>query len=322
MVKSVLMKYSDIQTPVRQLLRDSEERLKSLVGSKGRLAHSLLQRTPLSKGKKIRSTLLFLLAGLYDTRPADLPDVAAAVELFHLSSLIHDDIVDNSNFRRGEKTLHNHFGPYLSVLWGDYLFITSLKILSDLDRPPLVKLFSNTSRQMIEGQLLEYQYTNRATIPRRKYYEIIEKKTSSLFASIAAIIGVLQGHALDSPVTRGFQRFGNSFGMIFQISDDILDIFSSSSGKDRFRDFYEGKITLPYILLFRDHSPEEVREIAARKDHRAMLDLFTKSRVQERSRAVVERYHRDCLRFLAEAPDSPCKQSLLALLHFIKERDF
>jgi octaprenyl-diphosphate synthase len=124
------MDYIKVQEPVLSLLKSTEMVLAKQIGSKVPLIAELQRCTPVGKGKKIRAAFFFLLAGMNRLQDKDLPRLAAAIEMLHLSSLVHDDIVDNSTRRRGEKTPNHHFGNYLSVLWGDYLFINSLHMLA------------------------------------------------------------------------------------------------------------------------------------------------------------------------------------------------
>lgn len=316
------MDYAHIQEPVQPLLRSTERILAAQGGSQVRLISQLRQRTPVDKGKKVRATFLFLLAGAArNGRSADdgLPLLGAAIEMLHLSSLVHDDIVDNSLWRRGEKTPNHHFGDFLSVLWGDFLFITSVRMLSRERRNDAVSMLAEASRQMIEGQILEFENSFNYDISPQTYYAIIRRKTASLFAGIAGLAAVLPG----APAGRAkeFQRFGQDFGMIFQVGDDLLDLFSERSGKGRFQDLKEGKVTLPYILLLRAGGQPLIRGFA-RSGPRPLLERCRALGIRERSLALISRYHRRCTLFLRSFPPSPCRDSLEGLLEFVRCRDF
>ncbi len=316
------MDYLKVQEPVLPLLKETERILARHIGSKVRLISELQRCTPVAKGKKIRAAFLFLLAGIAGdelVHDDGLPVLGAAIEMLHLSSLVHDDIVDNSSRRRGEKTPNHHFGDYLSVLWGDFLFITSIRMLTRAGRSAAVRTLAEVSRQMIEGQMLEFENSFNYRIRTRTYYDIIRKKTSSMFAGIADLAARLPGKG--SRPAADFYRFGQDFGMIFQISDDLLDIFSDRSGKCRFQDLKEGKVTLPYILLLQDGGLPLIKNFDPAKPL-PLLERCRALRIQERSLEIIDRYHRQCRRFLRAFPASPCRASLELLLEFIRYREY
>jgi len=319
------MDYLKIQEPVLPLLKRTDRILVREIGSQVGLISELRRHTPIDKGKKIRATFFFLLAGIagddgrHNGRGEGLPSLAAAIEMLHLSSLVHDDVVDHSSFRRGEKTPNHHFGDYLSVLWGDFLFISSIRMLTREDRQAAVRMLAEVSRQMIEGQILEFANSFNYRIQTRTYYGIIRRKTASMFAGIASLAACLPGGARRRAAD--FYRFGQDFGMIFQISDDLLDIFSSRSGKGRFQDWQEGKVTLPYILLLQAGALPLIKEF----DPSAPQPLLERCRslgMQEKSMRIIDRYYRKCALFLRSFPSSPCRRSLEDLLEFVRYREY
>lgn len=313
------MEYRDIQKPVQKLLRQTEAIMGRHIHSRDPLIRKLYESTPVAKGKKIRSTFLFLLAGLNRIRSSDLPRIAAAIEMFHLSSLVHDDVIDNSQWRRGDKTANSSFGSHLSILWGDYLFINSMNMINELDRNVVTDTLIPVSRQMIEGQIFEYENSFNYRLNQRSYVHIIRKKTASLFEGIARIVWRMQVKA--NGIEDDFADFGRNFGLMFQISDDLLDIFSGNSGKDHFRDLKEGKITLPYILFLKCQPFEVLRDLSDGQEER-LLELFRQNRIDELSRKSIQRYHRNASRFLDRFSESPYKASIQSLLDFISCRDY
>lgn len=316
------MDYLNVQEPVLPLLKETENILAGHIGSKVGLVAELQRCTPVAKGKKIRASFLFLVAGIAgDGRGHDdgLPALGAAIEMLHLSSLVHDDVVDHSSWRRGEKTPNHHFGDYLSVLWGDFLFITSIRMLTSAGRDAAVRTLADVSRQMIEGQMLEFENSFNYRIRTRTYYDIIRRKTSSMFAGIADLAAPHPGKG--ARPAADFHGFGRDFGTIFQISDDLLDIFSDRSGKSRFQDLKEGKVTLPYILLLQDGGLPLIKKFDPARP-RPLLERCLTLRIQERSLEIIDRYHRKCRRFLRAFPASPCRASLEGLLEFIRHREY
>lgn len=313
------MDYLKVQEPILPLLRATEKVLAGQLRSQVRLISELRRHTPVGKGKKIRAAFFFLLAGMNGVGEEGLAQMAAAIEMLHLSSLVHDDIVDNSIWRRGEKTPNHHFGNYLSLLWGDFLFINSLHMLPRKERDAVMDMMLDASRQMIEGQILEFENNFNYRLSTRTYYDIIRKKTSSMFAGIALLAARLKG--LPEPAAAEFFRFGRDFGMIFQISDDLLDIFSRSSGKGRFQDLREGKVTLPYILLLRHGALPLIKDFE-RAGPRPLLELCRALGIKEQALRVIDRYHGKCSSFLSSFPPSLHRESLANLLEFIRYREY
>jgi len=313
------MNLNEIQKPVKDLLEKTDNLLLKDFRSKINLIKKVSDKTPLRKGKRIRSTVLFLLAGMNESLTEELPPIAASVEMFHLSSLIHDDVVDNSQLRRGSRTLNFSFGNHISVLWGDYLFINSLFSIHKLRRERVLDIMLETALLMIEGQLLEIENHFNTKVKTATYIDVIQKKTSSLFAGVCKIAAELKGES--QPRADAFYKFGMDFGTIFQVVDDILDIFSENSGKDRFRDVKEGKITLPLILLLKSQKvpiPEDFEE----KDQGVFLELLERHDVKRQCLEFVDGYFNSCLDFINSFPDSPYKESLRNLLGFIRYRDY
>ena len=313
------MDYLKVQEPILPLLRSTEKVLARQLRSKVGLISELRRHTPVGKGKKIRAAFFFLLAGMNRVGADGLPQMAAAIEMLHLSSLVHDDIVDNSTWRRGEKTANHHFGNYLSVLWGDFLFITSLHMLSARNRSAIMDMMLEASRQMIEGQILEFENNFNYRISSRTYYDIIRKKTSSMFAGIARLAARL--NETPGRSAADFYRFGQDFGMIFQISDDLLDIFSDRAGKSRFQDLQEGKVTLPYILLLRHEALPLIKNFS-RSGPQPLLDRCQALGIKEQSLRIIDRYYRKCATFLKSFPPSVHRRSMESLLEFIRYRDY
>ena len=313
------MDYAKVQEPILPLLTATEKVLARQIGSKVPLIAELQRCTPVGKGKKIRAAFFFLLAGMNHLRGDDLPRLAAAIEMLHLSSLVHDDIVDNSTRRRGIKTANHHFGNYLSVLWGDYLFINSLHMLVPGRRSPAMNMLLDVSRQMIEGQILEFENNFNYQIQPRTYFAVIRKKTSSMFAGIAGLVAEMKTCSIRPAID--FYHFGRNFGMIFQISDDLLDIFSDHAGKDRFQDLKEGKVTLPYILLLRHDVLPLIKNFTPARPQ-LLLDCFQQFHIKEQALQIIDRYCRKCVAFLKLFPPSPHRQAMESLLEFIRYRDY
>lgn len=310
----------DIQSPVKEMLNDTSSILSDTLKSNVNLINQIKAVVPVSKGKKIRSTLLFLLSGANKNHSDSLIDIASSIELFHLSSLIHDDILDSAEQRRGEKTLNNSMGNLISVLGGDFLFVHSLNIMNSIKNPRLMDILLDSTRIMVEGQLQEIENNFNYDVSLETYLEVISKKTSSLFGAVARIAAIVSGE--DDIAENEFYEFGINFGNIFQISDDLIDIFSTSSGKDRFRDLQEGKITLPFILLQNASGKVDVKKYFSVEHSEKLLDLFSRYEINKKSQEKVDEYYKKCQKFIERFPRSPYKESLTKMLDFIRFREY
>jgi len=313
------MNLKEIQRPVQALLDDTDGVLKQRARSEIALVDKIGQVAPISKGKKIRSTLLFLLSGMNGSFHPQITEIAASLEMFHLSSLIHDDIVDNSKFRRGEQTLHSNMGANISVMWGDYLFISAFTAINKLGIPFLMDITLKCARLMIEGQLIEIENISNLDVQKETYYDIIGRKTSSLFAGVSHIAALLNNDSSETQET--FYQFGMDFGTIFQVSDDMLDIFSDTSGKDRFGDLNEGKITLPYILLLKS-CKKDIETALAEKNGEKLIPFFNRYMIKDATLNEIDIYYKKALEFTNRFPASIYKESLIHLLNFIKYREY
>lgn len=310
----------EIQNPVKNMLERTASILLSTIKSDVSLIEQIRATIPVSKGKKIRSTLLFLLAGAGNNFSDELPVISSSIELFHLSSLIHDDILDSAKLRRGAKTLNNSMGNLISVLGGDFLFVHSLTLMNSIKNPRLMDILLDSTRIMVEGQLQEIENNFNYNVTLETYLEVISKKTSSLFGAVTQMSAVIGGE--EAEVEKEFREFGENFGNIFQISDDLIDIFSTNSGKDRFRDLQEGKITIPFILLQNSAENENVKKYFSVEHSEKLLELFDRYGIKERSNEKVDEYYNNCLKFLERFPPSVYKESLIKMVDFIRFREY
>ena len=321
MNKTSIVNLKKIQQPVERLLKETDELLKNRAKSNIPVITKINDIAPIAKGKKIRSTLLFLLAGMNGSLSLSpyLSEIAASIEMFHLSSLVHDDVVDNSELRRGELTLHSNLGNNLSVMWGDFLFISAFSALNNLDKKYLMDITLEAARLMVEGQIIELDNTFNFNIGRETYYDIINKKTSALFSAVTQIAAAVNNEPPDNQ--KKYHQFGLDFGTIFQVTDDMLDIFSENTGKDRFSDLKEGKVTLPIILLLKENK-EDIKTLFSEGNREKLLSLFGIHKIKDMCLQEITGFYNQCLEFLDPFPDSIYKHSILNLLEFIKYRDY
>ncbi len=202
-------------------------------------------------GKRIRPALLILCAKLFGYKGKEHIRMSALVETIHTASLLHDDIIDHSDTRRGKETVHTKWGPNITVLLGDYLYIKTLGLSLESNFKDITKILTDVSAEMIDGELFEYYMSGNLNILEHEYLEILDKKTASLFAASCQIAGILGG-ATEVELNR-LLSFGRNLGMSFQLIDDLLDFSGDANvlGKPVLLDLNEKRITLPLIYTLR-----------------------------------------------------------------------
>ncbi len=242
---------SEIFRPVSRKLNRVDRALRSWSDSSSRVVRRLAGRTISRSGKLIRPGLMLLITGHLGCRgDQDIP-LAAAVEGIHQASLIHDDIIDRSDFRRGEQTALQRFGPEYSLLLGDFFFIRSVASSLTMRDREIPRLLAEAARLMIEGEMEELAASYNFNISRAGYLKIIEKKTASLFQTTCRLAGRL-GRAGKKEM-EALEEYGLNLGLAFQVTDDLLDLVGqpSRTGKPVFSDLKEGRVTLPLILALK-----------------------------------------------------------------------
>lgn len=199
-------------------------------------------------GKMLRPRLVYYCASLYEHDPVVVRDMAAAVELIHLASLVHDDIIDNSPLRRGQASLNAHSGIQASVLAGDFLFASAFKLINQHQQNLVMENITQTIKVMCTGEIIQLESTYDINISLDEYYDRIYRKTASLFAS-SCKIGVMLSQAPAEQVKK-LEQFGLNLGFAFQIIDDVMDMVADSGlwGKPLGNDLSQGNFTLPLIL--------------------------------------------------------------------------
>jgi len=208
-------------------------------------------------GKNIRASLVILTAGLKGGSSERVIDLAAAVEIIHAASLVHDDIIDKSFLRRGDLSVPSKFGDKVAVLAGDYMYSTAVNIAVKNNHAAILESISDSTKEMVKGELYQMEYSNVDKISEDQYYNIINRKTGRLMAT-SAYIGAVEGGCSEEECDALF-NMGLELGYAFQIVDDTFDFSDSSdvTGKDIGNDFKDGKITLPFIYILKNGTTEE-----------------------------------------------------------------
>jgi octaprenyl-diphosphate synthase len=271
-----------IKTPIEKEFLDFRNLFNDALSHDNGLLSDALAHLCQRSGKQMRPMLTLLMAKNYGLVSDVTLHSAVALELLHTASLTHDDVVDESNERRGQSSLNAAFSNKVAVLVGDYILSTCLLNASYTGNQKIIEALSNLGRTLAAGEILQLQNVNNKDISEEAYYQVIDKKTASLFEACAGL-GALSVSASDDEVSAA-KKFGHNLGMIFQIRDDIFDYYESDElGKPTGADMADGKLTLPVIYALQ-HSPYEsmmplamkVKSGTINADEIAVLVEFTK----------------------------------------------
>lgn len=273
-------------------------------------------------GKRLRPALAMLTGRLGQYDATRLLDMAVGVELLHAASLVHDDVVDESDLRRGAQTLFTRVGNALAVLVGDYLFAQSATRCVATGDVRVIGLFAQTLASMCQGQIEEASRGNapEQTLTREQYYQTIWGKTASLFVLACEGSAILAG--LPEPGIAAMRRYGDRLGLAFQVVDDILDFVGEEAqlGKPVGSDVRQGTITLPAICLREILPPDEFRAAFAEDDRSAVIELVRTSGAVEKAQTEADRLLAEARDALSEVPGGAARDALEALTHYVVER--
>ncbi|MCX6668667.1 MAG: polyprenyl synthetase family protein [Methanothrix sp.] len=282
-----------------------------------------------SGGKRLRPSMLLLAAEAAGGDAEAFAPAAVSIELIHNFTLIHDDIMDNADVRRGRPAVHKLWGESGAILAGDTLYSKAFQVLGRTPAPPelllgAMNVLSSTCTAICEGQWLDLDFEDRARVSEEEYMEMIEKKTGMLYGASASMGAILAGAAEE--VVNGLDEFGRLTGMGFQLQDDVLDLTAPESvlGKRRGGDLMEGKKTLIMIHAFahgakvdvfgrKGAHPEQIEKAISLLDESGSID-YARSRAAE----MVERGKQA----LGVLPDSPAKALLLDMADYMIRRRY
>jgi octaprenyl-diphosphate synthase len=320
------MQIQDVFNRYGSDLKRVEEHMELYLGSEVRLIPEIISHLIGSGGKRFRPLLLLAAAELCGYKGERRYPLSAIIEFIHTASLLHDDVIDHAETRRGKASANRVWGNAASVLVGDFLYSKSFKLMTDDGNPAILKLISTTTNTMSEGEVFQLMKAGDIGITEKEYLSIVEKKTSILISAACAIGGIL-GNAAEGQI-EALTRFGMRLGTAFQITDDTLDYVAKEEefGKAIGQDLSEGKLTLPLIRTMRKCTPEEktfIRTGIEKKDEEATAGIM----------AIMHRYDgisyalgkaRNCIDeargYLAPFADSEAKTALLTIADYIIER--
>jgi len=261
--------YFQLKDSVENRLLLVEEKIKLKLSSDVELVQKMTDYHLDTGGKRLRALLTLGSAKMcgYSKGTRDI-NLAACVELIHSATLMHDDVIDNGSLRRGKKTINKIWDNHSSVLVGDYLLSRCFEMMVEDGNLEVLKLLSSTSSKIAQGEVLQLQHQGEVDMLEETYLKIISAKTAELFAAATKVGAILSD--MKNKEKEALEFYGRNLGLTFQIADDTLDYNSELKlfGKKIGKDFYEGKITLPIILLFQkadNNEKEKLKEVFLKK---------------------------------------------------------
>jgi len=310
--------------PVREDLEALLQLLSEELAAEDPFIQELVTHVLRTRGKLLRPALTFLSARAVGEPAAESRALAAAVELIHVASLIHDDVIDESPLRRGEPTANARWGNQVAVLLGDYLFAKSFHLLSRIGREAVASRMSLATVSMSQAEILQIRYGNTPHTEEGIYFRIVEGKTARLIASACACGALLAG--AEEAVAEHLDRFGLHWGIAFQITDDALDLLSDPQilGKPIGSDIRSGKMTLPIIHALR-HARDGDRARLVRLIQGGDVEGLRQELLRYGSfayaREAARRHAEWALEALRALPAAPARDSLIGLTEFVLVRD-
>ncbi|MFV9838785.1 MAG: polyprenyl synthetase family protein [Aaplasma endosymbiont of Hyalomma asiaticum] len=316
---------NDLKLLVADELQEAEDMMSYKGCGNVEYITNVVQHLILSGGKRTRPSILLAVCRLLGCTDPRRVVVAAAIEYIHNATLLHDDVVDRSEIRRGKQTSNSIWGNKASILVGDFLFAVAFQWIVSCDSIPLLSVLSKASSTIITGEIQQMIYSDKIDLSRAKYFEIISSKTAALFAASCEAAAVL--HDVETEMRTALRDFGFNFGIVFQILDDILDYTSHKEklGKQTLNDLNNEKITIPIILTYEDIGNSERAELRASMSKESqnpelVLSYITKNNSILKCLELAKQYASAAKKQLSLFPDSQCKHKLIRLLDSAVER--
>ena len=311
----------DLDAVEQEFIRHIQSRV-ALIPEMGRYIQN-------SGGKRVRPAVLLMAARLSGYAGDRAVLYASVVEFIHTATLVHDDIIDGADLRRGRLAVHSRWGNDITVLLGDYLYIKSMAMALTQDSLEIIRLLCDVTLRMIEGELYQLTKTGDVDITEEEHFEIIRRKTAFLFGGCAQIGGMLGG--LPKEQESALREYGFNLGVAFQLVDDLLDYTADAAalGKPVGGDLREGKVTLPVIHLLRRGGPEPDRLIrdvvrdrsVSAEQWRDITRLLREQRSLEFSYERAVEYGNRAKDCLSVFPKGREREALMALTDYVLARD-
>ena len=319
---------STIRKPIEGEMNNFVELFKQSLSQGDGMLESVLSHIRQRGGKRMRPMLILLTAKNYGDVSSVTQNAALGLELLHTASLVHDDVVDESDLRRGQPSVNATYNNKVAVLVGDYILSTALLRVALSDNHEIVQELAELGRTLAAGEILQLSNISNQEISEEVYYQVIDKKTAVLFEACCKLGAISVGAPRD--IVEKAAKFGHNIGMIFQIRDDIFDYYDSAEiGKPTGNDMLEGKLTLPIIYSLNHYKNDAVLNLAKKvkagtinQDEIAVLIEFAKQyggiKYAEKK---MEDFAKECESFIDECVKPELKDSFRAYLEYVIQRD-
>lgn len=328
-ITSTINSMADVWEAYRDELDGVERQVRSNLDSSVALVNTVAAHILNSGGKRIRPLLLLLCARLCGYTGRDHHQLGSLVEFIHTATLLHDDVVDDADIRRGQRTARKVWGNQISILVGDYLYSKAICQIVDFRSQGINEVLAEACKKMAEGEVLQLYYNGNPAMPEADYFKIVEHKTGGLIAA-ACRMGAILADASDAQQNALF-RFGQHLGIAFQVADDTLDYTANGErlGKTLGQDLRQGKATLPLLHLLHHCSEEDRQMIIDRMETRTLTeeDLGRLIRLMDELGSITyavdraQSYIAAAQRDLSQFEDSTAKRALSVAADYMVTRD-
>lgn len=317
---------NEIRLPIVSELDTFKDILNGSMNSSNPLLNLALEHIKKRTGKMMRPMLVLLIAKLYGQIQDQTYHAAVSLELLHTASLVHDDVVDESDKRRGQKSINALFDNKVSVLVGDFLLATSLVEVGLTANYDIIQVVARLGQKLSDGEILQLDNISNDYFSEDTYFQVINKKTAALFSASAKIAALSVG-ASEKDV-KDAALFGEYLGICFQIKDDIFDYFSNDVGKPTGNDMLEGKLTLPSLYVLNNKADDNLKQQAldikrgdaSLDDIHSFIETVKKLGGIEYAESVMLDYRNKSYNLIKDLSDEQIKHSLISYLDYIVER--
>ena len=307
------LKYKKV---ISEELEALESSLALSVSSEIELATEVSNYLVNSGGKRIRPAICILVAKAFGYSGDDLIRLASSIELLHTATLIHDDVVDESQMRRGKESIQKKWDNAHGVLVGDFVYSKAFQLMASFDNPNIIRTLANATNRISEGEVLQLSLKNQDQLTERQYFEIIDRKTAELFKVSSVTAGILSD--CNESQLNSLAQFSTSLGIAFQIQDDILDYYGDENltGKKVGKDYEEGKFTLPIIIALRNTDDENNKKILSlfrnnkKNQFSEVLEILETVDTYKKMQNVFMSYAKDCMKELENVPKNHYRDAL------------
>jgi len=326
LLRIMALTLDEIKAPISREMDDFEQKFRASMKTRVLLLDKIMGYIVKRKGKQMRPMFVFLSAGTCGPINESTYRGASLIELLHTATLVHDDVVDEANYRRGFFSVNALWKNKIAVLVGDFLLSRGMALSLDNEDYNLLSIVNTAVQEMSEGELLQIEKSRKLNITEDIYYEIIRQKTASLIASCCAVGASSVGASKE--VVKSMRLFGEKIGMAFQIKDDLFDYGEMEIGKPVGIDIKEKKMTLPLIYALSKSGWLERRKIISivknqsdnPKKVKEVIEYVKGSGGIEYALEAMNRFHKEALDILKQFPDSDYKKSLEQLVQFTIDR--